>query len=289
MSAVARAIRRGRVGLKDPSRPIGSFLFCGPTGVGKTELCRALAAAVFGDAGAVIRLDMSEYMEKHSVSRLIGSPPGYVGYEDGGQLTEKVRRRPWSVVLFDEIEKAHEDVWSILLQIMDDGHLSDSTGRRVDFSNTVVVMTSNVGAKAITDGRLPLGFAGGSSGENVLRDQVRQELRATFKPEFLNRVDEIIVFRRLDEGDMLAITRRLLKEVESRFENLGLRLIVPEDAARRLASLGQSEHSGARPLRRTIRREIVDQAAQLLLEGTLRPGSVVTAACEGDGIALKKG
>ena len=288
VSAVARAIRRGRVGLKDPARPIGSFLFCGPTGVGKTELCRALADAVFGDAGAVIRLDMSEYMEKHSVSRLIGSPPGYVGYEDGGQLTEKVRRRPWSVVLFDEIEKAHEDVWSILLQIMDDGHLTDSTGRRVDFSNTVVVMTSNVGAKAITDGRLPLGFAGGSGGENVMRDQVRAELRATFKPEFLNRVDEIIVFRRLDEGDMLAITRRLLKEVEQRFENLGLRLIVPEEAARRLAEMGRSENSGARPLRRTIRREIVDRAAQLLLEGTLRPGSVVTAVCEGDGIELVK-
>jgi ATP-dependent Clp protease ATP-binding subunit ClpC len=156
--AVAQAVRRGRVGLKDPARPVGSFLFCGPTGVGKTELCRALADAVYGDASAVIRLDMSEYMEKHSVSRLIGSPPGYVGYEDGGQLTEKVRRRPWSVVLFDEIEKAHEDVWSILLQIMDDGHLSDSTGRRVDFANTVVVMTSNVGAKAITEHRLPLGF-----------------------------------------------------------------------------------------------------------------------------------
>ena len=288
VSAVARAIRRGRVGLKDPARPIGSFLFCGPTGVGKTELCRALADAVFGDAGAVIRLDMSEYMEKHSVSRLIGSPPGYVGYEDGGQLTEKVRRRPWSVVLFDEIEKAHEDVWSILLQIMDDGHLTDSTGRRVDFSNTVVVMTSNVGAKAITDGRLPLGFAGGGSGESVMRDQVRAELRTTFKPEFLNRVDEIIVFRRLDEGDMLAITRRLLGEVEQRFENLGLRLRVPEEAARRLAEMGRSENSGARPLRRTIRREIVDRAAQLLLEGTLRPGSVVTAVCEGDGIELVK-
>ena len=290
VSAVARAIRRGRVGLKDPARPIGSFLFCGPTGVGKTELCRALADAVFGDAGAVIRLDMSEYMEKHSVSRLIGSPPGYVGYEDGGQLTEKVRRRPWSVVLFDEIEKAHEDVWSILLQIMDDGHLTDSTGRRVDFANTVVVMTSNVGAKSITDGRLPLGFAGGSeSGENLLREQVRQELRSTFKPEFLNRVDEIIVFRRLDESDMLAITRRLLREVEERFANLGLRLVVPEDTARCLAEMGRSENSGARPLRRTIRREIVDHAAQLLLEGSLRPGSVVTAVCEGDGIALKKG
>ena len=289
VSAVARAIRRGRVGLKDPSRPVGSFLFCGPTGVGKTELCRALADAVFGDRDAVIRLDMSEYMEKHSVSRLIGSPPGYVGYEDGGQLTEKVRRRPWSVVLFDEIEKAHEDVWSILLQIMDDGHLTDSAGRRVDFSNTVVVMTSNVGAKAITDGRAPLGFAiDGDDGGSALQQQVRQELRRTFKPEFLNRVDEIIVFRRLDAGDMLAITRRLLKEVEQRFLTLGLSLAVPEETARRLSELGRSEQNGARPLRRTIRREIVDRAAQLLLEGTLKAGDRVAALCGEGEIVLEK-
>lgn len=289
VSAVAHAIRRGRVGLKDPSRPVGSFLFCGPTGVGKTELCRALADAVFGDRDAVIRLDMSEYMEKHSVSRLIGSPPGYVGYEDGGQLTEKVRRRPWSVVLFDEIEKAHEDVWSILLQIMDDGHLTDSSGRRVDFSNTVVVMTSNVGAKAITDGRAPLGFAiDGDDGGSALQQQVRQELRRTFKPEFLNRVDEIIVFRRLDAGDMLAITRRLLKEVEQRFLTLGLSLAVPEETARRLSELGRSEQNGARPLRRTIRREIVDRAAQLLLEGALKAGDRVAALCEDGEIVLEK-
>ncbi len=289
VSAVAHAIRRGRVGLKDPSRPVGSFLFCGPTGVGKTELCRALADAVFGDRDAVIRLDMSEYMEKYSVSRLIGSPPGYVGYEDGGQLTEKVRRRPWSVVLFDEIEKAHEDVWSILLQIMDDGHLTDSSGRRVDFSNTVVVMTSNVGAKAITDGRAPLGFAiDGDDGGSALQQQVRQELRRTFKPEFLNRVDEIIVFRRLDAGDMLAITRRLLKEVEQRFLTLGLSLAVPEETARRLSELGRSEQNGARPLRRTIRREIVDRAAQLLLEGALKAGDRVAALCKDGEIVLEK-
>ena len=289
VSAVARAIRRGRVGLKDPARPVGSFLFCGPTGVGKTELCRALADAVYGDGGAVIRLDMSEYMEKHSVSRLIGSPPGYVGYEDGGQLTEKVRRRPWSVVLFDEIEKAHEDVWSILLQIMDDGHLTDSAGRRVDFSNTVVVMTSNVGAKAITERRLPLGFSGDErQDETAMRSQVRAELRRTFRPEFLNRVDEIIIFRRLDESDMLQITRKLLAEVEQRFESLGLQLRVPEDTARLLAGLGQSEQSGARPLRRTIRREIVDRAAQLLLEGALRPGDAVNAVSSGREIRLFK-
>ena len=290
VSAVSRAIRRGRVGLKDPARPVGSFLFCGPTGVGKTELCRALADAVYGDAGAVIRLDMSEYMEKHSVSRLIGSPPGYVGYEDGGQLTEKVRRRPWSVVLFDEIEKAHEDVWSILLQIMDDGRLTDSTGRRVDFSNTVVVMTSNIGAKAITENRPPLGFsAAARSGDAAMREQVTQELHATFKPEFLNRVDETIIFRRLGEGDLLAITRKLLKEVEGRFEALGLHLRVPEDTAMLLASLGHSDSYGARPLRRTIRREIVDRAAQLLLEGKLTAGDTVTAVCYGQDIRLFKG
>ena len=289
VAAVARAVRRGRVGLKDPNRPIGSFLFCGPSGVGKTELCRALSDAVFGDGGAIIRLDMSEYMEKHSVSRLIGSPPGYVGYEDGGQLTEKVRRRPWSVVLFDEIEKAHEDVWGILLQIMDDGHLTDSTGRRVDFSNTVVVMTSNVGAKAITDRRLPLGFSGSDAqGDELMREQVRQELRRTFRPEFLNRVDEVIIFRRLDESDMLAITGRLLREVTQRFADLGLTLRVPEEAARRLAALGRSEQSGARPLRRTIRREITDRAARMLLDGSLQRGDTVEAVCDGDRIALVK-
>ena len=289
VAAVARAVRRGRVGLKDPNRPIGSFLFCGPSGVGKTELCRALSDAVFGDGGAIIRLDMSEYMEKHSVSRLIGSPPGYVGYEDGGQLTEKVRRRPWSVVLFDEIEKAHEDVWGILLQIMDDGHLTDSAGRRVDFSNTVVVMTSNVGAKAITDRQLPLGFSGTADrGDALMREQVRRELRQTFKPEFLNRVDEVMIFRRLDEGDMLAITLRLLREVEERFERLGLTLRVPEEAARRLAALGRSEQSGARPPRRTVRREIIDRAARMLLEGSLQKGDTVEAVCDGDGIELLK-
>jgi ATP-dependent Clp protease ATP-binding subunit ClpC len=290
VSVVARAIRRGRVGLRDPARPVGSFLFCGPTGVGKTELCRALSDAVFGDGGAIIRLDMSEYMEKHSVSRLIGSPPGYVGYEDGGQLTEKVRRRPWSVVLFDEIEKAHEDVWSILLQIMDDGHLTDSAGRRVDFSNTVVVMTSNVGAKVITDRRLPLGFSDvDAGGDTAMRMQVREELRQTFRPEFLNRVDEVIVFRRLDEDDMLAITRKLLHDVEQRFSSLGLRLSVPEETARRLAALGQHEQSGARPLRRSIRREIVDRAARMLLDGSVQAGDTLEAVCRGGEIALIKG
>ena len=280
VSAVARAVRRGRVGLKDPGRPVGSFLFCGPTGVGKTELCRALAEAVYGDEDAMIRLDMSEYMEKHSVSRLLGSPPGYVGYEDGGQLTEQVRRRPWSVVLFDEIEKAHPEVWGVLLQIMDSGRLTDAGGRRVDFSNTLVVMTSNLGARAITARRSPLGFSAAADGdERVLREQVLSELRAAFRPEFLNRVDETIIFRRLDEGDMLAITQVLLDGVAGRFEALGLRLLVPEDTRRLLAALGYSERYGARPLRRVIQRRIVDPAAEMLLAGALKPGDTVTAAC----------
>ena len=278
MSAVARAIRRSRVGLKDPARPVGSFLFLGPTGVGKTELCRALAATVYGDERAMIRLDMSEYMEKHTVSRLIGSPPGYVGYEDGGQLTEKVRRKPWSVVLFDEIEKAHEDVWSILLQIMDDGHLTDSTGRRVDFSNTVIVMTSNVGAKAITAARPRLGFAAGErSGEDDMREQVMAELKNTFRPEFLNRIDETIVFHRLTEEDMYAITQTLLDGVKKRFEKLGLRLIVPDETARFLADAGHDDAFGARPLRRTVQRSIEDAAAELLLEGRAHSGDSISA------------
>ena len=189
---VARAIRRSRVGLGDPRRPVGSFLFLGPTGVGKTELCRALAGEIYGDESALIRLDMSEYMEKHAVSRILGSPPGYVGYEEGGQLTEQVRRRPWSVVLFDEIEKAHEDVWGILLQIMDDGHLTDAGGRKVDFRNTVIVMTSNVGARQITEGRGPIGFSRRGARRRDAEERVREELRATFRPEFLNRIDETI-------------------------------------------------------------------------------------------------
>ena len=287
VSAVARAIRRSRVGLKDPARPVGSFLFLGPTGVGKTELCRALAATVYGDARAMIRLDMSEYMEKHTVSRLIGSPPGYVGYEDGGQLTEKVRRKPWSVVLFDEIEKAHEDVWSILLQIMDDGHLTDSTGRRVDFSNTVVVMTSNVGAKAITDGRPRLGFSGGDGGgEREMREQVMAELKATFRPEFLNRIDETIVFHRLTEENMYAITQTMLDGVKKRFEKLGLTLAVPEETVRFLARAGHDDAFGARPLRRTVQHSIEDAAAELLLDGRAKTGDAIAALVTGGEVTL---
>ena len=287
VSAVARAIRRSRVGLRDPGRPVGSFLFLGPTGVGKTELCRALAATVYGDERAMIRLDMSEYMEKHSVSRLIGSPPGYVGYEDGGQLTEKLRRRPWSVVLFDEIEKAHEDVWGILLQIMDDGRLTDSAGRRVDFRNSVIVMTSNIGAKTVTEDRSPLGFGtGGAADEETRRRLVREELRATFRPEFLNRIDETIVFRRLDEEDMLRITQGLIDELRARFERLGLELQVPEETARHLARSGSDLRYGARPLRRAVQHSIEDAASELLLSGRAAAGDRICARLGEDGLHL---
>ncbi len=289
VTAVARAIRRGRVGLSDPDRPVGSFLFVGPTGVGKTELCRALAEAVFGDRNALIRLDMSEYMEKHAVSKLIGSPPGYVGYEDGGQLTERVRRKPWSVVLFDEIEKAHEDVWGLLLQIMDDGRLTDSAGRTVSFRNTVIVMTSNVGARAISDGRPGLGFASGDGGgAKALRGRINEELRRTFRPEFLNRIDETIVFRRLSRAEMRSIAERMLLSVAERFEALGMTLVVPGGTLDFLAERGYDERYGARPLRRAIRSMIEDRAAELMLGGVLGRGDTVTALPDGDQLILTK-
>ncbi len=278
VSAVSRAIRRSRVGLRDPERPVGSFLFLGPTGVGKTELCRALAETVYGDEKAMIRLDMSEYMEKHSVSRLIGSPPGYVGYEEGGQLTEKIRRQPWSVVLFDEIEKAHEDIWSILLQIMDDGHLTDAAGRRVDFRNSLIVMTSNIGAKTITENRCSLGFeSGGVRTAAEMKSAVMEELRQTFKPEFLNRIDETIVFNRLSQANLLEITHSLLGGIEERFKKLGLKLIVPEETAVWLSQNGQDEKYGARPLRRALQHSIEDAAAELLLDGKAASGDSISA------------
>ena len=286
VTLLARAIRRGRVGLKDPKRPVGCFLFLGPTGVGKTELCRTLAATVYGDEKALIRLDMSEYMEKHSVSRLIGSPPGYVGYEDGGQLTEQVRRRPWSVVLFDEIEKAHEDIWSILLQIMDDGRLTDSGGRGVDFRNSVIVMTSNIGAKLITDGRAPLGFSGQAAPEGQLRGQVLEELRRTFRPEFLNRVDETIVFRRLDRQDLLAITKKLVDELRERFAAMQLGLELTDNALNMLADPKPDTRYGARPLRRELQRRIEDPAAELLLSGKLQAGDTLCVRADGQELAL---
>ena len=286
VSAVARAIRRSRLGLRDPARPAGSFLFLGPTGVGKTELCRALAATVYGDERAIIRLDMSEYMEKHAVSRLIGSPPGYVGYEDGGQLTERVRRRPWSVVLFDEIEKAHEDVWSILLQILDEGRLTDSMGRRADFRNTLVVLTSNIGARAISEARSPLGFGAAEQGEETMRRAVMEELRATFRPELLNRLDETLIFHRLSGEDLERITRGLLEEVRGRFAALGLELAVSEEAVRFLARGGEDSRYGARPLRRRVQHSLEDAAAELLLEGKAAAGDTLDAQLRDGKLAL---
>ena len=288
VSAVSRAIRRSRVGLRDPNRPVGSFLFLGPTGVGKTELCRALASEVYGDEKAIIRIDMSEYMEKHAVSRLIGSPPGYVGYEDGGQLTEKVRRSPWSVVLFDEIEKAHEDVWSILLQIMDDGHLTDSGGRRVDFSNALIVMTSNIGARIITEKRPPLGFhSGEGQSEETMRLAVTEELKATFRPEFLNRIDETIIFHRLSRENMTEISASMLGGVKERFEKLGISLSVPEESVEWIARMGYDDKFGARPLRRTIQHCIEDAAAELMLDGGMKAGDAVIAEVRGEELKLR--
>ena len=288
VTAVAKAIRRGRVGLKDPKRPIGSFLFLGPTGVGKTELCKALAEAVFGDENAMIRLDMSEFMEKHTTSKLIGSPPGYVGYDEGGQLTEKVRRKPYSVILFDEIEKAHEDVFNILLQIMDDGRLTDSQGRHVDFKNTIIVMTSNVGAKNITDRGTQLGFDH-SAGENAeksederIHDLVMGNLKRTFKPEFLNRVDDIIVFHRLTQENINAIAGNMLAAVAKRMENMEVKLTWTDAAVNALGEAGFDPAYGARPLRRTIQTKVEDAVAELLLTGEIHAGdTVLVDAAEG--------
>jgi len=281
---VARAIRRSRVGLGDPRRPVGSFLFLGPTGVGKTELCRALAEEVYGDRNALIRLDMSEYMEKHAVSRILGSPPGYVGYEEGGQLTEQVRQRPWSVVLFDEIEKAHEDVWGILLQIMDAGQLCDATGRHVDFRNTLVVMTSNIGAAAISEGKGAIGFSSGG-GQNDAEARVREELRATFRPEFLNRIDETVIFHTLSDEDLRRITRLLLRETAERFGKLGVTLRVSDGAVALIASRGGGKY-GARPLRRAVQSLVEDAAAELLLAGAAGEGDTLLAEAEGDRLVL---
>ncbi len=291
VSAVSRAIRRGRVGLKDPKRPTGSFLFLGPTGVGKTELCRALAEAMFGDENAIIKLDMSEYMEKHTVSKLIGSPPGYVGYDDGGQLTEKVRRRPYAVILFDEIEKAHEDVFNILLQIMEDGVLTDSQGRRVDFKNAVIVMTSNVGAKNITEKQKTLGFAVSEHSAETsaadIRSNVMAELRRTFKPEFLNRIDDIIVFHQLSREDIRKIASGMVREVAARLEGLGVRLEVEDSALELLADAGFDPVYGARPLRRAIQSTLEDKAAELLLSGALQKGGTALARGEAGQVMLE--
>ena len=293
--AVARAIRRGRVGLKDPKRPIGSFLFLGPTGVGKTELCKSLAEVMFGDENAMVRIDMSEYMERHTVSRLIGSPPGYVGHDEGGQLTEKVRRKPYSVVLFDEIEKAHEDVWNVMLQILDDGRITDSQGRTVDFKNTVIVMTSNIGAKALTVAGSKLGFAVEQEAQEdaemqfeLAKQTVMTELRQTFRPEFLNRIDDIIVFRALTQENIQEVARRMLKTVAERMETMGIHLDATEEAVVELAKEGFDPKYGARPLRRCIQSQVEDAVAERMLDGTLQVGDTARLTVENEKLCVTK-
>ena len=293
VQAVARAVRRGRVGLKEPGRPTGCFLFLGPTGVGKTELCKALAQAMFGSEEALLRFDMSEYMEKHTVSRLIGSPPGYVGHEEGGQLTEQVRRRPYCVVLFDEVEKAHPDIWGILLQMMEDGVVTDAQGRKADFKNAIVVLTSNVGAQRITarGGRLGFSAARHADGQTrspeELKDAVMEDLKQTFRPELLNRLDETIVFTQLGRGEIRAIARRMLEQVGRRLEALGVTLTWTDEALDTLAKLGFDPDYGARPLRRAIRSGVEDPAAEGLLSGALQAGGSALISCEEGRLALR--
>lgn len=291
VDAVAKAVRRGRVGLKDPNRPIGSFLFLGPTGVGKTELTKALAEVMFGDENAMIRVDMSEYMEKHAVSKLIGSPPGYVGYEEGGQLTEKVRRKPYSVVLFDEIEKAHPDVFNILLQILDDGHITDSTGRRINFKNTVIIMTSNLGARNIIEPK-KVGFISSvdeAKKYSEMKKSVMDEVKRLFRPEFLNRIDETLVFHPLTTDHIKKIAEIMITTLTTRItKNVGIEITLTEAALGFLSDKGYNQAYGARPLRRTIQSHIEDKLADELLEGKLLEGDKVTVDLENDTIVLKK-
>ena len=278
VKSVAQAVKRGRVGLKDPNRPIGSFLFLGPTGVGKTELSKALAEAVFGSEQAMIRVDMSEYMEKHSVSKLIGSPPGYVGYDEGGQLSEKVRRNPYSVLLFDEIEKAHPDVFNILLQVLDDGHITDAHGRKVDFKQTIIIMTSNAGAQSIIEPK-KLGFMSNQDEKqdyDRMKSGVMEEVRRLFKPEFLNRIDEIMVFHPLNKSHIKKIVNIMLKKLEKRCrEQLEIELKITESVREFLAESGFDSKYGARPLRRAIQTKLEDPMANALLEGRIKRGETV--------------
>ncbi len=292
VTAISKAIRRGRVGLKDPKRPIGSFLFLGPTGVGKTELCKALAEAMFGTENALIRVDMSEYMEKHSVSKMIGSPPGYVGYDEGGQLSEKVRRNPYSVILFDEIEKAHPDVFNILLQVLDDGHITDAQGRKIDFKNTILIMTSNAGAENIITPKR-LGFAAVDNEAEkyrFMKDRVMEEVKRLFKPEFLNRIDEIIVFHPLNRENMRDIISIMLKGINKRtMQQMGITLNVTEDGQEFLIEKGYDEKYGARPLRRAIQSQLEDRLAEKILDGEVREGDSVRVFKDGDGLGFQAG
>ncbi len=292
IEVISKAIRRGRMGLKNPNRPIGSFIFVGPTGVGKTELTKALADVMFGDPNAMIRLDMSEYMEKHSVSKLIGSPPGYVGYDEGGQLTEKIRRHPYSVVLFDEIEKAHPDVFNIMLQVLEDGVLTDSQGRKVDFKNTIIIMTSNAGASALTDNRAKLGFSEPEKSEAAEDERKKTEeiimnaLKATFRPEFLNRVDDIVIFNKLSHEDICKIAELMLNEVKKRVSDVGIELDFDPSVAELVAKEGFDPVYGARPLRRAIVHMVEDTFSGEMLEGRVKAGDKVTAKADGDKVVF---
>lgn len=292
VTAVAKAIRRGRVGLKDPKRPIGSFIFLGPTGVGKTELSKALAEAMFGSENAIVKLDMSEYMEKHTVSKLIGSPPGYVGFEEGGQLTEKVRRSPYSVVLFDEIEKAHPDVFNLLLQILEDGVLTDSQGRKVSFKNTVIIMTSNIGARLITEKKQALGFGGSQKTDErsakEVKDEVLAELRKAFRPEFLNRVDDIIVFHKLTHEEICEIARKMLGTLSQRLADMEITVAFDDSVVNKIADEGFDPVYGARPLRRAIQSKLEDKLSEEILENKITHGMSVVCRFENDGYVFAK-
>ena len=293
VQAVAKAIKRGRVGLKDPNRPIGSFLFLGPTGVGKTELAKAISENLFGDENAIIRVDMSEYMESHSTSKMIGSPPGYVGFDDGGGLTEKIRRKPYSVILFDEIEKAHPDVLNMLLQILDDGRLTDSHGRTVNFKNCVVIMTSNIGARLITD-KKALGFSGGEEKEQAeikeyetTKKEVIAEVKKTFRPEFINRVDEIIVFHKLTEKELIQIVDIMLEKIKTRLLEKDIKIEVDKSAKDLVIKKGTDTNYGARPLRRAIQTIIEDKLAEEILDGNLKAGDTAKLTAKDDIIQVK--
>ncbi len=291
VSAVSRAIRRNRTGVSEPSRPIASFLFLGPTGVGKTELCRALAEVMFRDENSMIRFDMSEYMEPHTVSRLIGSPPGYVGHDEGGQLTDRVRQKPYSIILFDEIEKAHPDVWNVLLQILDDGRLTDSKGRTVNFKNTIIIMTSNLGARSIAEEKNPLGFAPAGSRPEVptqedIQENVMEAVKRAFAPEFINRLDDVIVFHSLDEEHVREIAKNLAERLTARLKKQGIFLTVEDSAVEVLAKKGYNPVYGARPLARTIQNMLEDPLSDLILECESPEMPPVTAVGEGDEIRL---
>ena len=291
VNAVAKAIKRSRVGLKDPNRPIGSFMFLGPTGVGKTELSKALAENLFGDENAIIRVDMSEYMESHSTSKMIGSPPGYVGFDEGGGLTEKVRRKPYSVILFDEIEKAHPDVLNMLLQILDDGRLTDAHGRTVNFKNCVIIMTSNIGARLITD-KKSLGFAGANEEKNdkeyeEIKKEVMAELKKQFRPEFINRIDEIIVFHKLTEEELTQIVDIMLKQIKKRLEEKEIKLEIDKSAKELIIKKGTDTNYGARPLRRAIQTMLEDKIAEEILDGNLKNGDTAKVTAKDDSIKIK--